>query len=65
MGGTKTAVILAYTPTLSLSQCLFLSTVHMLTANSYFQTDADLTQTSATLDTASKAILWSAIVWEA
>lgn len=62
MGGTETAVILAYTPTLSLSLCL--STAHMLTANSYFQTDADLTQTSATLDTASKAILWSAIVWD-
>lgn len=64
MGGTEMAVILAYTPTLSLSQSLFLSTARMLTANSYFQTDADLTQTSATLDTASKAILWSAIVWD-
>lgn len=61
MGGTETAVILAYRPTHQLS--LSFSTVHKL--NSYFQTDADPTQTSASPDTASKAILWSAIVWKA
>ncbi len=72
MRGTETAVILAYRPTdqlslsLSLSLCLSpsLSAVHAL-HNCYFQTDADPTQTSASPDTASKAILRSAIVWEA
>ncbi len=49
---------------LSLSLSPSLSAVHAL-HNCYFQTDADPTQTSASPDTASKAILRSAIVWEA
>lgn len=51
--GTETAVILAYSLSLSLNRS------H--TAYGYFQTDADPTQTTASPDTASKAILRSAM----